>query len=366
MSHWVSVWGQAHTPMEGIGPSYRDRTALLTVRSALAGERMRLRLANWEGRKPLCVRSATAGTLTGPLTPVTFGGERDITMAPGEDIYSDELALAVEPGELICIRMAFSGPVSSGNGIRADVHCSQKGDYTAGGPFDTESYEQGVAVPAAASVELLAPDEAGALVCFGDSITQMGLWTDPLGSALIRDMPGKLAVLNKGIGGNRLLSGPISPAFRMYGRAGMERFERDALGDPGARAVVLSIGTNDIGASPDPAAADFAGADRLGAALEDLAGRVRAAGMQVYAATVLPRMGSEDYGPVQEAERVRLNARLLAGAGRAFDKVFDFDAALRDPARPEHMRMSYDSGDHLHPGSLGGVRMAEEVLKKLL
>lgn len=366
MPHWVSVWGQAHTPIEGIGPSYRDRTALLTVRSALAGERLRLRLANWEGRGPLTVKAVTAGTLTGRLEPLTFGGERDITLAPGAAATCDELPLAVEPGELVCIRLAFAGPVSSGNGIRADVLCSKKGDFTAGGPFDTGGcLPAGLATPAVAAVELLAPDRAGALVCFGDSITQMGLWTDPLADALCRERPGQLAVLNKGIGGNRLLSGPISPTFRMYGRAGVERFERDALSDPGAAAVLLSIGTNDIGTSPDPAAPDFAGADRLEDALEELAAKVHAAGMAVWAATVLPRMGSEGYGPIQEAERVRLNARLLAGAGTVFDRVFDFDAALRDPDRPEHMIMSYDSGDHLHPSALGGKRLAECVLAGL-
>ena len=368
MPHWVSVWGQAHTPIEGIGPSYRDRTMLLTVRTALAGERLRLRLANWEGRGPLTVAAATACALTGRETALTFGGSRGVTLAPGADTYSDALPLRVEPGELICIRLAFVGPVSSGNGIRADVLCSKKGDYTAGGPFDTGGcLPTGIATPAVAAVELLAPDEPGALVCFGDSITQMGLWTDPLGSALMRQAPGKLAVLNKGIGGNRLLSGPASPAFRMYGRAGVERFRRDALSDPGTKAVALFIGTNDIGSSPDPAASDFAGADRLAAALEDLAAQTRAAGMAVYAATLVPRMGSEGYGPAQEAERVRLNERLRAGEGTVFDKIFDFDAALRDPDRPAYMRMSYDSGDHLHPSLLGGRRLAEcalEALKK--
>ncbi len=364
MPHWVSVWGQAHTPIEGMGPSYRDRTMLLTVRTALAGIRLRLRLANWEGRGPLTVRAAAAGTLSGELRPLTFGGSRSVTLAPGGDERSDELPLTVEPGELICLRLAFSGPVSSGNGIRADVHRSKKGDYTAG-PFDGAGYDPCAAVPAVAAVELLAPDEAGALVCFGDSITQMGLWTDPLAAALIRETPGKLAVLNKGIGGNRLLSGPASMAFRMYGRAGVERFRRDALSDPGTRAVALFIGTNDIGACSDPAGADFAGADRLAAALEDLAGQVRAAGMAVYAATLVPRMGSEGYGPVQEAERVRLNEWLLAGAGAIFDKVFDFDAALRDPDRPEHMRVSCDSGDHLHPSLSGGGRMAACALAEL-
>jgi lysophospholipase L1-like esterase len=44
-----------------------------------------------------------------------------------------------------------------------------------------------------------------------------------------------------------------------------------------------------------------------------------------------------------------------------FDAVVDFDAVLRDPARPGRLRAGFDSGDHLHPGDAGYRAMAEAV-----
>ena len=49
----------------------------------------------------------------------------------------------------------------------------------------------------------------------------------------------------------------------------------------------------------------------------------------------------------------------------AFDAVIDFDAALRDPARPDRLSPLFDSGDHLHPSSDGYKAMAEAVDLKL-
>ncbi|KJF67473.1 SGNH/GDSL hydrolase family protein [Rhizobium nepotum] len=48
----------------------------------------------------------------------------------------------------------------------------------------------------------------------------------------------------------------------------------------------------------------------------------------------------------------------------AFDAIVDFDAVLRDPARPAHparLTPIFDSGDHLHPGDEGNQAMAEAI-----
>ena len=50
-----------------------------------------------------------------------------------------------------------------------------------------------------------------------------------------------MSVVNAGISGNKLLSGSAC-----YGDALMNRFDRDALRQPGARDVILLIGINDI------------------------------------------------------------------------------------------------------------------------
>ena len=44
-----------------------------------------------------------------------------------------------------------------------------------------------------------------------------------------------------------------------------------------------------------------------------------------------------------------------------FDGVVDFDRAVRDPARPDRLLATYDSGDHLHPSMAGYKAMAAAI-----
>jgi len=44
-----------------------------------------------------------------------------------------------------------------------------------------------------------------------------------------------------------------------------------------------------------------------------------------------------------------------------FDAVIDFDKALRDPAQPERLLPTYDSGDHLHLSPAGYRAMAAAI-----
>ena len=48
------------------------------------------------------------------------------------------------------------------------------------------------------------------------------------------------------------------------------------------------------------------------------------------------------------------------------DGVIDFDAALRDPARPARLDPRLDSGDGLHPSLAGYRAMADAVPLGLL
>jgi hypothetical protein len=41
--------------------------------------------------------------------------------------------------------------------------------------------------------------------------------------------------------------------------------------------------------------------------------------------------------------------------------VIDFDRALRDPAQPERLLPTYDSGGHLHPSPAGYRAMAAAI-----
>ena len=88
----------------------------------------------------------------------------------------------------------------------------------------------------------------------------------------------------------------------------------------------------------------------------------RRPGAKIFGATVTP-CGSDDY-PAEwmrrfEEVRTELNSRLREGIG--FDGVFDYDAAIRDGARPDHIRAGCHIGDGLHPNDKGGRLMAETI-----
>jgi len=189
-------------------------------------------------------------------------------------------------------------------------------------------------------------------------------WPDFLARRLA---PHGVAVLNAGISGNRLLR----PGM---GDSALARFDRDVLQHAGVRAVIVMLGTNDIGwpggpfapheAVPQPA--------EITDGLRQLVARAHLRNVRVIAATLTP---FEDalkgtpleghYSPRKEATRQAVNA-WIRQAG-AFDAVVDFDRLLRDPARPTRLRTEFDSGDHLHPGDAGYRAMADGIdLRALL
>ena len=131
-----------------------------------------------------------------------------------------------------------------------------------------------------------------------------------------------MAVLNAGIGGNRVLTEGNGPSA-------LARFDRDVLAQPGVTDVIVLEGINDIGqarANPSPSAADLITAHR------QLVERAHARGLRIYGATLTPFEGANYWTPEGEAKRQQLNEWIRTG--KAYDAVFDFDAAVRDPEHP--------------------------------
>lgn len=367
MAHWVSVWGQAHTDISTMSPTCKDSTVRISVRSAVSGTRIRIRLSNRDGKSGYQVKAASVMDQSGNQALLAFHGSDGCGLRPGEEIFSDAAEFRVNGGELLSVSLAFVGRSASGNNITEHVQCSKKGNFVSTPQFTVVRknmtaclFDMAQAIPALSAVEVLTEDPYEVIVCLGDSITQQGRWTRPLATRLSK----QAIVINKGIGGNRLLSDPPGRMMRMYGRSGMERFERDVLGETGVTTLVLSIGTNDLGMARTEAELLTCGSAALEHAFTSLADRARAHGLKVYASTIPPRGGSGQYAPFHEKHRLTFND-WLRGA-ELFDGVLDFDAAVRDPRRPELLAFPFDSGDHLHPSDLGGEAMAACAAKILL
>jgi lysophospholipase L1-like esterase len=213
------------------------------------------------------------------------------------------------------------------------------------------------------ALDVLSNEADGTVVALGDSLTDgisstpnaNARWTDVLADRLREaaasgaDVP-RYGVVNQGISGNRVLADGLGrPADNL---SGLNRFARDVLDRTNVKVVVVALGVNDI--LRDPQLAD---PHEILDGLRTLVGQAHARGIKVVGATLMPFQGHRGFTPQRETVRQQVNAEIRAG--RVFDAVVDFDAALRDPYDPRRLRSEYDSGDHLHPSDRGYARMGE-------
>ena len=176
----------------------------------------------------------------------------------------------------------------------------------------------------------------------------------------------KLAVVNEGIAGNRLLAnGPIAT----LGISALARFDRDALSLPGVTHIVLLEGINDLGFPGAKLgklsladATDVLSTEDLIGGYRQLAARAHARGIKLIGATLTPCEGvdiSGYYSDAKEATRLAVN-KWIRSSG-VFDGVIDFDAVLRDPDHPRRLLRRFASEDRLHPNDTGYQAMADSI-----
>jgi lysophospholipase L1-like esterase len=343
------------------------------LRISLGGERLRLVVSNEYGHAPLKVASTHVGLeATSKGAYATFQGAREVDVAAGATAVSDPVSL----------------PVASGARLKVDLYLPERAQL-AGFHWDARDHTvllpgnaAGRAAPGGgekraaraflSAVLIESVRKPVTVVALGDSITDGNgstpgadhRWPDYLARRLA---PHGVAMLNAGISGNRLLR----PGM---GDSALSRLDRDVLQHPGVRAVIVLLGTNDIGW---PGAA-FAPHETLPEASEIVNGfrqlveQAHLRGVRVIGATMPPFEGAlkgtpfeGHYSPRKESMRQAINQWIrLSGV---FDAVVDFDRLLRDESRPTRLRAEFDSGDHLHPGDAGYRAMAQSIdLRDLL
>lgn len=361
------VWGEDWAVPLGLPRRLHDVTLRQRLRTSLGGAEWRLVLSNEYGSTPLQVGAMGVRRVDGgePL-PVRFQGIDGTPVAPGARVISDPVALPLRAGDRLEVDLHLPQPTTP-----AGFHWDARDEtlILAGNAVGRPHAPvlQTVATRAFVTELRVAVDHPTAtVVAVGDSITDGNgaspgrdqRWPDALSRRLA---PHGVAVLNAGISGNRLLRGG-------WGDSALARFERDVLGHPNVRAVIVLLGTNDIGfpGSPfAPAEAPVALPD-LQRGFRQLVALAHARAVRVMAGTVPPferaLQGTPlegHHSPAKEGVRQALNT-WIRQAG-VFDGVADFDAVLRDPAHPARLAPALDSGDHLHPGDAGYRRMAEAM-----
>jgi lysophospholipase L1-like esterase len=381
---WTAVWAPAQMVPAGdqVVPAewLEDATLRQVVRIGITAPRVRLRLSNAYGTEPLAIggvtiaRSAdnrTARIEPATLAAVTFGGQPATIIPAGAEAWSDPVEIAVAPGTDLAVSLHLPKAPARPTGHPGSRATSY---FAPGNQVSAEILPTDRTAPRwliLAGIEAFA-SEARAIAVFGDSITDgFGVqpdtnlrWTDHLAARLRADPAfGQVAVLNAGIGGNRLLLDGLGPNA-------LARFERDVLSQPGVTHVIVLEGVNDLGtltrdgpATPEQHAALV---EQATEALRQIVLRARARGIKAIGATILPFGASGYYHPPAEteADRQAINAWIRTPGN--FDAVIDFDAAMRDPADPSRLNPALDSGDGLHPSLEGYRAMAAAVPLELL
>lgn len=373
--HWVATWACSPQTTEEANlppaPAFADTTLRQVVHVSLGGRTLRVRFSNAFGATALdllsarIARPAGAGAIQpGMDEALTFHGQTSVTIPAGAPIVSDAIEFDLPPQSDVAITAYVKGAPAQVTGHPG----SRTTSYLAGGNVVSAADLAGATRVDhwyfLTGIDVEADGRAAAVVTLGDSITDgrgsttngNDRWPDDLARRLLANKATRhVAVLNHGIGGNRLLRDGLGPNA-------LARLDRDVLAQTGVRWLIVLEGINDIGTrvrarergEPWATAADII------AALEQIAARAHARGIRVYGATLLPFEGAANYFSADgEADRQAVNAWIRTGG--AFDAVVDFDAITRDPAQPSRLRAAVDGGDHLHPSAAGYEVMADAI-----
>jgi lysophospholipase L1-like esterase len=367
---WLPSWA---TTIQGYESSKSDHVPPIalpnnTIRQfvfpTFTGAQVRLQLSNEKGAEPLQIQKAAIALASGTTTnsmgaidaassrALTFNGMPNVTIAAGQTAWSDGVAFPLAAMKLTAVTIQFGAMVpaefTTHPGSRTTSYF-QTGDAVAnavapsGGTRDRWYFIN--------AIEVMAPTDAFALGCLGDSITDgYGIintfqrWTDALTTRIQADanLRNKVSVLNFGMGANNLTSGGADMD------AGKDRFRRDVIARPKVKWVIVLEGVNDINGGVQAAT--------ITAAYREIVTAGRAANRKIFGSPITP-MGSDN--------AVRNAVNMSVRTENIFDAVVDFDAAIRDSANQNNIATTYNN-DNLHPNAAGYQQMATAVMLGLL
>ncbi|MEO8256438.1 MAG: SGNH/GDSL hydrolase family protein [Acidobacteriota bacterium] len=348
--------------------NFNNQTLRQIVHTSLGGDRVRIVLSNAFGTSPLsigaahvAIREQDAAIVKASDRTVTFGASPSVNIPAGAVVVSDPVALTVPPFADLAIDVYLPGdtaaspsPLTTHAGAQQTSYVSPTGNHA--GDADLPGAATTAAWFFLSRVEVAASQRAGAVVTFGDSITDgtrstintNNRWPDHLARRL-QAQKIDLAVLNQGIAGNRVLADGA-------GVSALARFDRDVLAQSGVTHVIVLESINDIGQARDnacPSAADLIAAHR------QLIERAHSRGLKIFGATLTPFEGAAYWTREGEAKRQAVNDWIRNG--KFYDGVIDFDAAVRDPNAPTKLQPQFNPGDNLHLTDAGYMTMATAI-----
>jgi lysophospholipase L1-like esterase len=374
--HWVGTWAASplsadNTDGKIVAP---DTTLREVVRVSIGGPLIRVIFSNEFGLDPLTIGaarialSAGHGEVTLPSANVlTFGGQPSVIIPPGALILSDPVALKLAPFADVAVSLYL--PAQPMRQVSVHSLALQTSYAAPGNVVGAKALEGAKEIynwPIVKGIDVKVDGDYGAIVTIGDSITDgarstrdaNARWPNILATRLqANKKTAKLAIINQGISGNRVLHDNAGPSA-------LARFDRDVIAQAGVKYLIFMESINDIGHATNPKNPDNpVTTEELIAAFGQMAERAHTHGIKVIGATLTPYGGAGYSSPAGEIMRQAINKWIRTT--NQIDGVIDFEKATQDAAKPDTFAASSDSGDHLHPADPGYKIMGDSIDLKL-
>ena len=380
-SKWVACWGNATSITDQKEAMYaKNLTLRYPIRMCFSGSRLRFHFSNLTGTEPVTLSEVYVAVAKSDKEidktsqkQILFQGKQSGTIAPGQEVVSDEVAFAVQAGMTISVSIYLEDYTQMNAGVLITGPLS-KGFYTYGAYANQEVLPIELTRNTSwfyflNTVDILTEEKNHALICYGDSITAQD-WPDYLSLRAWEEGFNDISIIRRAVSGTRILRQYDCTTYAAYGLKGATRFPIE-MQTAGADRVLIQHGINDIihpvGSEVNifRPMSDMPTAEEL---MEGVRGlyvkHARELGMKVWIGTLLPIYGWRTYAPFREEVKCKFNEWMRTSD--EFDGCVDFDRALCDPSYPERFADGYDSGDHLHPSAAAYQRMAQEIPEELL
>ena len=364
-STFCATWSSSQflTQTKNLPPiSFSYNSIREIVHISTSGENIRIKFTNKFGTSNLEILAANIADSVSQgsgeidlktLTPITFNGKENITISPGEEIYSDTFSYNLKSLSEVAISIYFGETPLE---ITGHSHSQTFSFLEEGNKIENKKFSQDIKVThwyILSAIEISSIPRKNAVICFGDSITdghgstndKQSRWTDFFAEKLNKNKnTSEIAVINEGIRGNQLTTN------------GLKRYQNDVLNIKGATYIIVLFGVNDINSLN-------ATAEVLIKAYKELIRKAHKNNMFIYGGTILPYGKNTPWTKEREKIRQEVNnwIRKTKFEDGGFDAFFDFDKIMKDPNDEKNILSKYDSGDGIHPNSDGYKYMVNAI-----